>query len=228
MCVPGWTHSDLRMGSDAEVTVQMMSALATACSTVAWAVMGRAVSACSFSASAVCAFGGAAPDGDGFEGADFADGAGVGGGLLAGAEDGEVLRVLAGERIGGDGARRSGADGGDLAGVDDADGCAGLGLEEDDEALVRLAALRGVLRKDADQFCAEWFRRAKRAGHDAEEVSVGERDDGAEELFCFAGGEGDHRIAHERDADVVGEAAGYFFAVDEAHTGIVVVAMRSQ
>ena len=39
------------------------------------------------------AIGRAAPDGDGFERADFADGAGVGGGLLAGAEDGEMLRI---------------------------------------------------------------------------------------------------------------------------------------
>ncbi len=45
----------------------------------------------------------------------------------------------------------------------------------------------------------------------------GERDDGAQELLGFAGGEGDHRVAHERDADLVGEAAAYFFAVDEAH-----------
>jgi hypothetical protein len=31
--------------------------------------------------------------------------------------------------------------------------------------------------------------------------------------FGFAGGEGDHGVTHERDADVVGEAAGDFFAV---------------
>ncbi len=67
------------------------------------------------------------------------------------------------------------------------------------------------------QFCAEWFGCAERAGHDAEEVAIGERDDGAEELFRFAGGEGDHGVTHEGDADFVGEAAGYFFAVDEAH-----------
>src|SRR6185312_8934777 len=106
------------------------------------------------------AIGRAAPDGNGFECADFADGVGVSGGLLAGAEDGEVLRVFAGERIGGDGAGSGSADGRDLTGVNDADGRTGLRLEEDDEALVRLAALRGVLRKDADQFRAEWFRRA--------------------------------------------------------------------
>ena len=98
--------------------------------------------------------------------------------------------VFAGERIGGDGAGSGSADGRDLTGVNDADGRTGLRLEEDDEALVRLAALRGVLRKDADEFCAEWFGCAERAGHDAEEVSVGERDDGAEELPGFAGGEG--------------------------------------
>ncbi len=82
---------------------------------------------------------------------------------------------------------------------------------------MRLAALRGVLRKDGEQLCAEWFVDAERAGHDAEEMAVGERDDGAEKLPGFAGGEGDHCVADEGDADVVGEAAGYFFAVDEAH-----------
>ncbi len=134
-----------------------------------------------------------------------------------------MLRVLARECICGNGAGGCGADGGDLAGVDDADGRAGLRLEEDDEALVRLAALRGVFRKDADELCAEGCIGAERAGHDAEEVAVGERDDGAQELPGFAGGEGDHRVTHERDADVVGEAAGYFFAVDEAHRRVAML-----
>jgi hypothetical protein len=50
-------------------------------------------------------------------------------------------------------------------------------------------------------------------------MPVSERDDGTEKLPGFAGGEGDHRIAHKWDADVVSEAAGDFFAVDQTRTG---------
>ncbi len=75
------------------VTVQMMSASATACSTVSMAAMGRFEFGVQLLGKCVSALGRAAPDGDGFESANFADGAGVGGGLLAGAEDGEMLRV---------------------------------------------------------------------------------------------------------------------------------------
>jgi hypothetical protein len=159
----------------------------------------------------------AAPDDDGCERADFGDGASVGGRLLAGAEDGEVFGVLTSERVGGDGAGGCGTDGGDLTGVDDADGSAGIELEEDDDALVRLHALRGIFREDADELCAECFRGAERAGHDAEEVAVGERNDRTQELLRLAGREGDHRIPHERDADFVGKAARDFFVIDEAH-----------
>jgi len=54
------------------------------------------------------------------------------------------------------------------------------------------------------------------------------RDDRAKKLPSFAGGEGDHRVADERDADFVGEAAVNFFAVDETHTPIVSRAMQSR
>ena len=159
----------------------------------------------------------AAPDGDGLERAHFRNGAGVGGGLLTGAEDGEMLRVRKCKGVGSNGAGCRGADGGDLAGVHGAHRRAGVGLEEDDEALVRLHALRGILREDADELCAEGCIGAERSGHDAEKVAIGERNDGAEKLPGFACGEDDHRITHERDADLVGEAPGYFFAVDKTH-----------
>ena len=37
-------------------------------------------------------------------------------------------------------------------------------------------------------------------------------------LHGLAGGESDHGFADDGDADVVGEAAGDFFAIDKAHT----------
>jgi hypothetical protein len=85
-------------------------------------------------------FRGAAPEEDAFERTDFGDGAGVSGGLLARAEDGETAGAGEREGIGCDGAGGGRADGGDLAGVEDADGGAGFRMEEDDEALVGLDA----------------------------------------------------------------------------------------
>jgi len=40
-------------------------------------------------------------------------------------------------------------------------------------------------------------------------------------LHGFTGGQGDHGVADDGDADVVGKAAGDFFAVDKSHKGRV-------
>ena len=72
-----------------------------------------------------------------------------------------------------DGTGGGGADRGDFAGVDRTDGCAGLGIKEEDEALVRLDAAREVPGKDADELGTEGGVRAHGAGHDAEQAAIG-------------------------------------------------------
>ena len=160
-----------------------------------------------------------APDGDQSKGADLADGARVGRGLLAVAEDREAACFGTRQRIGGDGAGGGCADGGDLAGVRDADGLARRRVEEHDQALVRWLPLREVVLRHADELRSEGRVRAERAGHDTEQAPFGEREDRPEKLLRLTAGEGDHRVPHEGDADVVGEPPGDLVAIDEPHAG---------
>jgi len=84
-------------------------------------------------------------------------------------------------------------------------------------ALVRLQPLVEILREDTDQFRPERRARSHRAGHDAEQMAVGQRDDRPQQLPRLAFRKGDHRVAHDRDAAVVGQPAGHFVPVDKAH-----------
>jgi len=160
---------------------------------------------------------GATPDGDGFERTDPGDGTGVGCSLFAVAEQSKARGVGTGQGVGGYGRGGGGADGGDLTGMCDADRGSGVGVEEDDEALVGRDAFGEVFVEDADELGAEGRAGAERAGHDAEETALGERQDGAQQLHGLAAGERDHGVADDRNRDLVGEAPGNFFAVDKAH-----------
>ena len=87
-------------------------------------------------------------------------------------------------------------------------GRAGLRIEQDDDALVRAAAFGEILGIDADQLGAERFAIEHRAGHHAEGAPLGQVDDPAQQLPRPALRQGDHRLAHQRDAFLIGEAAG--------------------
>ena len=76
--------------------------------------------------------------------------------------------------------------------------------------------LRGVVAEDGDELGAERCMRAECAGHHAEDSAVGERDVRAQKLLRFAARKGDHRIANDGNAELVGEAARNLVAVDEA------------
>jgi hypothetical protein len=117
--------------------------------------------------------------------------------------------------IGGNGACRSGSNRGDFATVDDTHRSAGVRIEEKDNALVRLLTLRGVVAKDRDELGTEGRLRTKRARHDTEDSPVRERNVRAQELPGFTTRERDHRVAHDRYAALVSEAACDFVAIDE-------------
>ena len=98
-----------------------------------------------------------------------------------------------------------------------ADGTAVFAVEQDDDALVRLAPLGEVLRIDADQLGPEDRPLAERARHHAEGPPLAQRDDGAQQLARLAAGEGDHRPADQGDADLIGQARAHLVASDDAH-----------
>src|SRR3954468_16265885 len=100
-----------------------------------------------------------------------------------------------------------------------ADRLPGLGIKEDHDPLMRLESLGRVSLDYAEKLGAENSLRPHRSRHDPKEPSLGERDDRAQSLFGFAPREGDHRVANERDADLIGELAGDFVAINESHAG---------
>src|SRR3954468_12871930 len=95
----------------------------------------------------------------------------------------------------------------------------GFGIKEDHDPLMRLKSLGWVSLDYAEKLGPEDGLRAHRARHDPKEPSLGERDDRAQSLFGFAAREGDHRVANERDADLIGEPVGDFVAINESHAG---------
>ena len=134
-----------RIGSGAAVVVQMMSAPSTAASTLGAASAARPTA--QTRAANASAWSGERPQMvDLLERPHDADRLDMPPGLLAIAEDGEARGVGPGERVGGGGRGGGGADGGDLAGLEDRRRRAGLGIEQDDDALVRAAAFGEIAR----------------------------------------------------------------------------------
>ncbi len=138
-------------------------------------------------------------------------------GLLAIAQHRQACRILARQSVCSDCACCGRANCRDFAGVQDAHRRAALAVKQHDEALVRLHALGEVLRKHADQLRAERLAFAEPARHRTEQTLAAERQDGAQKLPGLAPGEGDHGLAHDRDADLIGKAAADLVPVDIAH-----------
>jgi hypothetical protein len=93
-------------------------------------------------------------------------------------------------------------------------------IEQDHEALMRLYSASEVLRKDADQLRAKYGVRTHRTRHDTEEPAIGEWNNRTEQLPGFTTRECNHRLPHDRNAHLVGEPFGYFFAIYESHRQI--------
>ncbi len=144
----------------------------------------------------------------------------MGRGLFAITQNGQAHGVRAREDVGGDGTRRGGANGRDLARVDDADRFAGSGLEQHHQSLMRLPTLGEILRIDTDQLRSEGRVFAQGTRHDAEQMPLRQRDDGAQQLARLAPGKGDHRLPDDRNAHLIGQAIRHFFPFDQPHITI--------
>src|SRR5579864_8294821 len=116
------------------------------------------------------------PDDGAGEIANPGDGAEVREGLLACAEDREMVSIGKRKSVCRNGAGSSGANGGDLAAVDDAHRSAGVWVEEKHETLMRLFPLRGVAAEDRDKLRTENSVCAECTRHDTEDPSFGELD----------------------------------------------------
>ena len=149
--------------------------------------------------------------------AHFSDGSGMGFGLFAIAQDRQPAGVFACQCIGSYGAGCRGSNSRDLASMGHANRGARVGIEENDQALMRLHPFGEVVVEDADQFRAEYGVGSHGAGHDSEETPFGQRDDRSQKLAGLAFREGDHGIAHDGDTNLVGKPPGDFFAVNESH-----------
>ncbi len=165
----------------------------------------------------MCALGRAPPDRDGLESANLSDRARVSYGLLAIAEQRQPPCIFAGQSVSGDGAGCCCTNCSDLARVNCANRRTGLGIEEDYKSLMRLNAAGEVLWKNADKFRAENGPLAHGARHDAEHAALCQRNDRAQQLSGLAVREGDHGIAHDGDALLVGKPPGDLLSIDESH-----------
>ncbi len=145
--------------------------------------------------------------------------------LFAGAEDREPRGVGAGEGVGRGGAGRGGADRGQLACVDHRRRRAGRGVEEQDDALMREAAGRDIAGEDADDLRAE-RPLVEAAGHHPEGIVAAEIDDLAQQLLRAALRQRDHRLAHQRDARLIGQPARDLFRADDLHAASSAAAIR--
>ena len=98
------------------------------------------------------------------------------------AQDRETACIGSRESICCNRAGRRGANGGYFAGVHDAYRLARSRVEQNHQALMRLATLRKILRIDADQFRSEGRAFAQGAGHDSKQVPLSQRNNGTQEL----------------------------------------------
>lgn len=156
----------------------------------------------------------ATPDGDFFDGADERDGLDMSFGLFAGAEDGEVGGVFAGQEFCGEGGCRGGADSGYFAGVEDEEGGTLFGIEKHDHALVGGEAQGAVGVEDGDDLYAQDIGFLGVTGHHSEDTAfVGEPHQGPEGLEGVAGRQGAKGLFHEGDAGIHGEEGCYAFPV---------------
>ncbi len=82
-----------------------------------------------------------------------------------------------------------------------------------------LTAKRKILRIDADELGAEGCGLPQRTRHDSKQASVGQRDDGSQELARAAAREIDHRLPDDRNTRLVGQAPGHLGPLNHAHVG---------
>lgn len=93
--------------------------------------------------------------------------------LHSGADDGENGRVFAGEQACGEGGGGGGSEGSDVGAVHDADGDAGLGIEEADEGVVAGEAEGGVAVEEGDELDRD-LAAGPVGGHGEQYTSVGD------------------------------------------------------
>ncbi len=199
-CAPGATQAPRTTGSVAVVVVQIRSAPATASSAVATASTGRPVSRASRSANSDGALGRHAVHAHPAHGPHGPHRLQVRVRLRAGADDREVAGVRPREQVGCQPAHGRRADRRDRSRVDDRAQQAALGLEEQDDALVRVVLAAEVGGERGDDLDPHRLEPPRYDGMSPMTASpLGQPEHRAQRHHHVALGEHGQRPAHRRD-----------------------------
>jgi hypothetical protein len=132
------------------------------------------------------------------------------------AEDGEIIGVRAGQRVGRYRGGRRGADRRDGRCVEDRPRLTGRRIEEDHHALVRVLADGRIAAENPEEFEAQnRIRLGQVARHQAEHAGhAGRPFDGPQRLKAGPPRERGERVTHDRDTRVNGQQFGHGVVIE--------------